>query len=129
VKGEGRRGKGDEKALLELFGRLPPRQQGKLMAFAEALARDAAPARRQGARPGARPAGETVARAIRRLTRAYPMLDRRRLMPEACNLMAQHALHGRAAAEVILELETVFEKHHEQFKANGEGRKAKGKRA
>lgn len=89
------------------------------MAFAEALARDAAPARRRGARPGARPAGETVAKAIRRLARTYPMLDRRRLMPEACNLMAQHALHGRAAAEVIVELEAVFEKHYRQHEARG----------
>jgi len=129
VKGEGGRGKGDEKALLELFGRLSPPQQEKLMTFAGLLAREASPARRRRPRRGVRPAGETVAKAIRRLARTYPMLDRRRLMPEACNLMAQHALHGRVAVEVIDELEAVFEKHHEQFKANGGSRKSKGKHA
>jgi len=49
------------------------------------------------------------------------MLDRRRLMPEACNLMAQHALHGRAAAEVILELETVFARQFESERGKGKG--------
>jgi hypothetical protein len=32
--------------------------------------------------------------------------------------MTQHALHGRAAAEVIDELELVFEEHYRRMKEN-----------
>src|SRR5689334_8186091 len=108
---ERRKAASAEKALLGLFGRLAPGQQGKLIGFAEFLA-ERAPA---AARPGngkpellPRPARETVAMAVRRLVRSYPMLDRRKLMAEGSRLMAQHALEGREAAAVIDELEAVF---------------------
>jgi len=54
------------------------------------------------------------------------MLDRRKLMAEASQFMAQHALEGREAAAVIDELEAVFVRHYQQFKSEGECRKAKG---
>jgi predicted metal-dependent hydrolase len=111
----------DEGKLLELFGRLAPEQQDKLIAFTEFLTAgtpDGAAATEPLAIP--RPAGETVTMAIRRLTRAYPMLDRRRLMGEASRFMAQHALEGRAASEVIDDLEAVFERHfNERHKSKG----------
>jgi hypothetical protein len=44
------------------------------------------------------------------------MLDRRRLMGEATEFMAQHALQGRPSAEIIDELELVFARHFEQLK-------------
>jgi hypothetical protein len=105
-----RRWQSDRK-LLELFGQLAPEQQDKLIAFAEFLA---AGASADGGRPVLvpRPARETVTMAIRRLVRSYPMLDRRKLMGEASRLLAQHAMEGRAAEEVIDELETVFERHY-----------------
>ncbi|HXF66834.1 MAG TPA: hypothetical protein VNK67_09090 [Burkholderiales bacterium] len=114
-----RRGSG-EKKLLELFERLAPERQETLIAFAEFLA---ARAPEQGGltepRPIPRPAEETVVMAIRRLTRTYPMLDRRRLMAEASRYMAQHALEGRPAGEVIDELEAVFARHYRKIKAQG----------
>jgi hypothetical protein len=114
------KGKGGERELLDLFGRLAPAQQDKLIAFAELLA-GGAPAAGSGKRVIiARPARETVTMALRRLVRSYPMLDRRRLMGEASRLMAQHALEGRAASEVIDDLEAVFERHYEQRKAEVE---------
>lgn len=111
----------DERKLLELFGRLEAGQQDKLIAFAEFLAAEV-PAGAAASEPLAipRPAGETVAKAIRRLTRTYPMLDRRRLMVETSQFMAQHALEGRAANEVIDDLEAVFARHYnERHKAQG----------
>ena len=117
----------DEKKLLELFERLETGQQDKLIAFAEFLAADA-PVEAAVSEPMAipRPAGETVTMAIRRLTRTYPMLDRRRLMVETSQFMAQHALEGREASAVIGELEAVFARHYQQYRSEGERRKSKG---
>jgi hypothetical protein len=64
--------------------------------------------------PEARPEGESVVMAIKRLTRTYPMIDRRKLMGPTSLLMSQHALQGRAATEVIDELEVVFERHYRE---------------
>jgi hypothetical protein len=112
--------KSEEKKLLELFDRLTSEQQEKLIAFAEfltAAATDEPSATEPLAIP--RPARETVTMAIRRLVRAYPMLDRRRLMGEAAQLMAQHALQGRPSAEIIDELERIFSRHYRDFRQRG----------
>ncbi len=99
-------------ALLAAFDRLDEAQQDALMDFAAVLA-----ARDDGSavavtRPEPRPADESVVAAIRRLVRVYPAAERRRLMGPLSVLMAQHAMQGRAAAEVIDELEAVFERQH-----------------
>lgn len=52
--------------------------------------------------------------AIKRLTRTYPMLDRRKLMGPTSLLVSQHALQGRPAAAVIDELEMVFARHYRE---------------
>jgi hypothetical protein len=119
--------KGEVRKLLELFGRLGEERQDRLIAFAEFLSAGAP--EKGGAREPLvipRPVSESVALAIRRLVRTYPMLDRRRLMGEASRFLAQHALDGRAESEVIDELEVLFVRHHEQHKAKGESRKEKG---
>ena len=110
--------RGEEKKLLDLFERLAPEQQEKLVAFAEFLG-ERAPGAAHEPIPIPRPAGEPVTLAIRRLVQTYPMLDRRKLMVEASQFMAQHALGGREAAEVIDELERVFSRHYEQHKSEG----------
>ena len=120
---------GGENQLLDLFERLAPEQQDRLIAFAEFLADQpvAEPADIERA-PSVipRPEGESVTLAIRRLVQSYPMLDRRRLMVEASRFMVQHALEGREATEVIDELEIVFARHFEQFKSEGRLQKAEG---
>lgn len=98
-----------EDDLLGIYRGLDAQRRRRLLAFAESLATPTAVAQ-----PEPRPAEESVVLAIRRLTRSYPMLDRRRLMGPASALMAQHALQGRAAAEVIDELELVFERHYRE---------------
>jgi hypothetical protein len=112
TKGEGK--------LLDLFEQLTSEQQDKLIAFAEFLtvgAQEGPVAAEPVAIP--RPAAETVTMAIRRLTKSYPMLDRRRLMGEASQLLAQHALQGRPSAAVIDDLEVLFSRQFEQHKAKG----------
>lgn len=111
--------KNQERKLLRIFEQLAPEQQEKLLEFAEFLTvghegRDDAP----GAEPRMipRPADETVTMAIRRLVRTYPMLDRRRLMADASQYLAEHALRGRDANEVINELEIVFATHYRRQK-------------
>lgn len=105
---------GDERrrALLAVFGRLDARQQDMLMEFAATLATREDVTVTGTMRPEPRPADESVVAAIRRLTRVYPVAERRRLMGPVSTLMAQHALQGRAAVEVIDELEVVFERQH-----------------
>lgn len=105
---------GDERrqALLAVFDRLEPWQQDMLLAFAATLAARDGAAVPATMRPEPRPAEESVVAAIRRLTRVYPAAERRRLMGPVSLLMAQHALQGRGAAEVIDELEMVFGIHH-----------------
>ena len=109
----------EEERLLDLFDRLAPEQQDGLIAFAEFLAGKPPEGADLGREPLAvsRPEVETVTMAIRRLVQTYPMLDRRRLMAEASRFMAQHALEGRAAAAVIDDLELVFSRHYEKWKA------------
>jgi hypothetical protein len=109
--------KGEEQKLLKLFGRLGEEQQDKLIAFAEFLAAGTPEPGGAGEPLAiARPAGESVMLAIRRLVRTYPMLDRRDLMGEASRFMAQHAIGGRPATEVIDELEAVFARHYKSMR-------------
>jgi hypothetical protein len=103
----------ERKKLLDLFERLGETQQETLLAFAEFLV--AQPARAgegERPRPIERPADETVVMAIRRLVRTYPMVDRRRLFSEASRHLAEHALGGRPAAEVIDDLEMLFARQY-----------------
>ncbi|MGH6691330.1 MAG: Crp/Fnr family transcriptional regulator [Gammaproteobacteria bacterium] len=118
----------EDRKLLELFEQLAPEQQERLIAFAEFLSSGAAESGTAEREPAAmaRPENETVTMAIRRLTRAYPMLDRRKLMVEASEFMAQHALQGRPAREVIDDLEVLFVRHHEQHKSKVESRESEG---
>jgi len=108
----------EEKELLDLFERLAPEQQDGLIAFAEFLGGSAPHAAGAASEPVAipRPDGERVTMTIGRLVRTYPMLDRKRLMAEASPFMAQHALNGRPAVEVIDELEKLFARHYEMHK-------------
>lgn len=111
-----------QQALLAAFGRLDERQQEMLLEFAAFMAaRNAAAAPVMALpQPEPRPAEESVVLAIKRLSRTYPQIDRRRLMGPTSQLMAQHALQGRAAAEVIDELEVLFELHYRETARSAE---------
>lgn len=68
-----------------------------------------------------RPEEETVIAAVKRLTATYPMVDKRKLFGETSTLMSAHVMEGRAASEVIDELESVFEHAYLQLKEESLG--------
>lgn len=109
----------DEQKLIGRFRALSAEQQALLLEFAEFLAQRGAAAAPQAAVPVPEPrsANETVVKAIQRLTRTYPMLDRRKLLVETSRCVGQHMVHGRAADEVITELELIFAQHYEKSNA------------
>ncbi|SCZ54738.1 Crp/Fnr family transcriptional regulator [Thiohalomonas denitrificans] len=104
-----------EKNLLECFRRLPDAERDTLVAFAEFLVERAGsePVDKQP-KPIPRPEQESVIGAIKRLSETYHMLDRSKMLHETSALMAQHVMQGRAASQVIDELEVVFRRHYEK---------------
>jgi len=109
-----------EKKLTEVFRTLSGEQRQSLLDFAEFLASRAPlgePAELLEPLPIPRPENETLIKAIKRLGATYPMLDRSKLLHETSAFVTQHVMHGRPAAEMIDELELVFQRHFEQIKS------------
>ena len=105
-----------EKRLREILSDLPDAQAAALLEYAEFLAaRYAGPQEITAPLDIPRPDKESVVKAIKRLGVTYPMLDRSKMLNETSSLMTQHVLHGRAAAEVIDELEIMFKRHYEKL--------------
>ena len=109
--------KKEERELLRWFRQLSSQQRSGLIEYAEYLARKAEPEPDNIAKivPIARPVEESVVAAIKRLTATYPMLEPDLLLNETASLMLQHVTHGRAASEVIDDLEKVFFSAYEQL--------------
>ncbi len=63
-----------------------------------------------------RPENESVVKAIKRLSASYSMVDRGRILHKTSALMAEHVMQGRAAAEVIDDLEALFEREYQKLK-------------
>jgi len=99
-------------ALLRIWSTLGRNERASLLAYGELLSERAVFVGSSPAQPLSRPAEETIVTAVRRLTRSYPTLDRRRLMAEVAELMGAHVLGSRPLAEVIDELEGVYERHY-----------------
>jgi hypothetical protein len=107
-----------KRRLLQLFSALCAADRETVLLFAEFLK----------ARPGQkaasisqpqvlpRPSEESVIAAIKRLSASYPMLDATTMLNDTSTLMAQHILQGRAASEIIDELEEVFYAKYERLK-------------
>jgi hypothetical protein len=110
----------EERRLAKLYRALGATDREALLAFGEFLAQraEASQRRPQTVRPDPleRPAEESVVAAIKRLRRAYHMLDRGDLLHEASSLMSAHVLQGRAAAQVIDELEALFARHYAAYR-------------
>jgi len=112
-----------EEELLSLFGRLSDSQRETLLSFAEFLASQASQEPAEAPPPPQprhipRPRQESVIAAIKRLNAAYFMLeDRAGLLNETSVLMTQHVMQGRDIGEVIDELESVFARFYEEWRA------------
>ena len=106
------------KELTTLFGKLDKERQQQLLEFARFLVDRQPTQERIISAPEkiARPEEESVVAAMKRLNRTYPMLEPEHLLNEASALMAEHMMRGRAAAEVIDELEAVFLRHYTKIK-------------
>ncbi len=113
------------KHLLDILESLPPAQAETLLEFAEFLAARYGQAStsdtpEQAATVAslpldiARPEKESVVKAIKRLAATYPMLDRSKMLNETSTFMTQHIMQGRAAAEVVDELEAMFRSWYER---------------
>ena len=110
-----------QRRLLQLYQGLSETDRAAVEAFAAFLA-----SRAGAAEPPAapvepleipRPAEESVIAAIRRLSQSYHMLDKAAVLHETSSLMSAHILQGRAATEVIDELEALFLRHYERHRA------------
>lgn len=109
----------DERRLLRLYRALPAAKRAGLLDYAEYLASraiDAEDDKPKQPLPIPRPPQESVIMAIRRLRKTYPMLDTDPLLQETSALMTQHVLYKRPAAEVIDELEALFQRHYNKLK-------------
>ena len=62
-----------------------------------------------------RPDDENVVNAIKRLRASYFMLNADDLLNETSSLMAQFMIQGRAANEVIDDLESLFDDHYQKY--------------
>lgn len=101
----------DERRLLRLFRALSDDRRTGLLDYAEYLQSRALPTAApvwQTPIEIPRPERESVVKAIKRLRATYPMLDRAKLLHEISALMTQHLVHGKPAADVIDDLETLF---------------------
>jgi hypothetical protein len=67
-----------------------------------------------------RPETESVVAAVKRLSRTYYMLDRQQLFSRTSELMSAHILQGRAAEEVIDDLEVAFREHYRSYRESFE---------
>ncbi len=111
----------EQRRLLRLYGGLDDGRKASLLAFAEFLARQQEgdepqePSEAQSPRAIPRPEEETVVAAMRRLTETYPMIERDALLDPATSLMMAHMLQGRPAAEIIDELEALFDEHYQIY--------------
>lgn len=107
------------KRLQALFEDLPEADRHTLLSFAEFLASRAPPKAvvTEEPVPHERPEKESVVKAVRRLSATYPMLDKAQMLNQTSALMAQHVMQGRAAVEVIDELEVLFEAHYQRYQA------------
>lgn len=113
-----------KRELLDIWDALATQERETLLSFAQFLrVRSEAlspPSRGERGVPQmitAR-ADETVVGALKRLAASYPMLDKGKLLDETSIIMAQYTLQGRAKADVIADLEQVFQRAYEKFAAD-----------
>ncbi len=122
-----------EQQLSGLFAQLGTEDRATLLAFAEFLASRRAVRATTPAIPDApvrqapesipepelieRPAEESVVGALKRLSKTYPMLDKKVMLNATSDLVATAIMQGSNPAGVIDQLEEIFSTHYEQLKA------------
>ncbi|HIE32782.1 MAG TPA: Crp/Fnr family transcriptional regulator [Thermodesulfobacteriaceae bacterium] len=115
----------EQRLLLRLFSRLDAPHRASLHAFAEFLCQQQEQEEQGNASSVApeiqvpedipRPEEESVVAAMRRLTATFPMVNRDALLDRATALMTSHMLQGQPVAQVIDELEVLFDEHYQIY--------------
>ena len=109
----------DQRKLLRFYSSLGEQDRASLLTFAEFLSQreDAAQEPLVITEPESipRPEEESVVAAIKRLSKTYHMLDKSELFHETSDLMTAHVMQGRAAPDVIDELEVLFKDKYQQL--------------
>ena len=110
----------DQTLLLNNFNKLSDVDQKSLLSFAEFLSSRLNPECNpvkinQTPELLARPVDESIPKAIKRLSLSYPMLQDMELLHQCSALMSEHILKGRAAPNIIDELELLFRQTYENY--------------
>ncbi len=111
---------GTEEVLRKIFHQLPETQQQTLLDYAEFLSqRYAAEAGPVAEYPLdiSRPQEESVIKAVRRLSKTYPMLDSKKLFEKTSSFMMKNLIHGEESASLIDEMEVFFEEHYQAYRS------------
>lgn len=120
----------EEQQLSEIYRQLDAGARGTLLAFAEfLLGRSPVQNVHLQHEPVVipepehidRPADESVIAGLKRLSRTYPMLDKSVMLSATSDLVAQHIMQRTDTAEVIDQLEAIFEKHYRMLKEGAGG--------
>ena len=101
----------DNKALIELYDSMDDERKRSLCDFADFLHAQAEPVSKEIPEPDdiPRPEQETVVGAVKRLKTKYHMVESMTVFSAASALMTDHMVKGRDVAEVIDEMEMLFE--------------------
>jgi hypothetical protein len=121
-------GSKEERRLIKLYQSLTEVDQQTLFSFAEYLQnknqQQTATSDQQESKEALnpteplelpRPKEESVVKAIKRLTKNYPMVDKESILHPISGLMTSHILQGRATNEVIDDLEVLFLKEYKSL--------------
>ena len=121
-----------QEKILDVFGKLSAADRDAVTSFAEfLLSRSGTRVTTSPPAPAVsaaipepeslpRPAEERVVAAVKRLSKTYFMLDKSKMLGATSDLVTQHIMQGREAAEIIDELEQVFTDQYQQLKEGGE---------
>jgi hypothetical protein len=107
-----------EKELVNIFQRLPKVQKQALLDYADFLVerygQEAEPVSEQPL-DIPRPENESVVKAIKRLSRTYPMLDTKALFEKTSSFMTRSLMHGEDDLLIIDEMEVFFEERYRHY--------------
>lgn len=107
----------DVARLQQIYHALAEQEQQALLYFAEFLQQNSEPVEQEKQEPLdiPRPEEEKVIHALRRLAQTYPMLKHEQLLKQGADLMSAHFVTARPAAEVIDELEEIFQQYYQAY--------------
>jgi len=107
-----------EDVLLKNLRKLPETQQQMLADFADFLCQRYAIEEKPVAQQPVdipRPQEESVVKAVRRLSKTYPMLDSKALFEKTSSFMMKNLMHGEDSGLVIDEMEIFFQQTYQSY--------------